>query len=375
MLHEISAWIAAQKKPKNHRLRWLVSLNSVKMKIEKRLGDFEAALRTAETCAAINPVPFSPLLAARTVEALFTAAQIRLVRRQTSEAVALLDQAIPLVRNALSGDWLNIVGDPAHPLPFGLPEVGSLALIAARCVALRAYLHHFAQRPGMVWTQALALSHDHAPADGARESALSLPSSESVRHFAGEFFRLTQELHHATTAELTEVRALLKESRSELSSARTEIAAFLARIEVFRQREGRFATKMAVMRAELSARDLQGQATSAELAQTQVLLEECRANLLTTKAELSAFPPLVEALQARERSDRARIATMRAEASARRREIEAMREELSLSSANEMSARKALKAAQHDAQLVRQRLAETFERLADAERRASIAGP
>ncbi|MDR5737673.1 glycosyltransferase [Caballeronia sp. LZ016] len=134
-----------------HQLRWKVSLSFVAARLAQRLGDLAAAEDWALRCAAMNPMPFSPLLGTKVVGALDLAATFALVRGDRQAARERLKQGVETVRRLLSGDWLNILGNIEKPLSFGLPEVSQLAEAGARCAYLLNHLDDADSRPGFVW--------------------------------------------------------------------------------------------------------------------------------------------------------------------------------------------------------------------------------
>ncbi|WP_321796373.1 glycosyltransferase [Caballeronia sp. J97] len=136
-----------------HQLRWKVSLTFVAARLAQRLGDLAAAEDWALRCAAMDPMPFSPLLGTKVVAALDLAATLALVRGDRQVARERLKQGVETVRRLLSGDWLNVLGNVEKPLSFGLPEVSQLAEAGARCSYLLNFLDDAGSRPGFVWQE------------------------------------------------------------------------------------------------------------------------------------------------------------------------------------------------------------------------------
>ncbi|REE20127.1 glycosyltransferase involved in cell wall biosynthesis [Paraburkholderia sp. BL27I4N3] len=149
---EIQAYLDTNKKDAQH-LRWSISQSYVAAKLLQAIGDLEGAEAWALKCAAMDPVPFSPLLATKTVAALDLAASFAVGRRDYEAARQYLERAVQEVQRVLSGDWVNILGDTAKPLGFGLPEVSQLAELGARCAYLLNYLADAEYRPGLVWRE------------------------------------------------------------------------------------------------------------------------------------------------------------------------------------------------------------------------------
>ncbi|VVD27225.1 glycosyltransferase [Paraburkholderia dioscoreae] len=149
---EIQAYIDTDRKDAQH-LRWSISLSYVAAKLLQAVGDLEGAEVWALKCASMDPVPFSPLLATKTVAALDLAASVAVGRHDYETARQYLERAVREVQRVLSGDWVNILGDLTRPLSFGFPEVSQLAELGARCCYLLNYLADAGYRPGLVWRE------------------------------------------------------------------------------------------------------------------------------------------------------------------------------------------------------------------------------
>lgn len=102
-------------------------------------------------CAELDPVPFSPLLASKTVEALFFAGVLAMNAGDAAAARQAWERGLTETRRALSGDWSQIWDDPARPAPFALPEVASVADAASMCAQGLIGLDEWTDRPGRVW--------------------------------------------------------------------------------------------------------------------------------------------------------------------------------------------------------------------------------
>ncbi|MFM0507818.1 glycosyltransferase [Paraburkholderia sp. RL17-373-BIF-A] len=149
---EIQAYLDTNKNDAQY-LRWSISQTYVAAKLLQAIGDLKGAEAWALKCAAMDPVPFSPLLATKTVAALDLAASFAVARRDYETARQYLERAVREVQRVLSGDWVNILGDVTKPLSFGLPEVSQLAELGARCAYLLNYLADAGYRPGLVWRE------------------------------------------------------------------------------------------------------------------------------------------------------------------------------------------------------------------------------
>lgn len=238
LVAQIDDWLGEAAEPSGHTLRWAVSLTALKSKIQRRLGRFEEALESAEACAALDPIPFSPLLAARTIEALFFIATIKLGRSDVTGAVEALDRAIRSTRAAITADWINVIGDAAAPLSFGLYELGTVINLASRCAVLRGSVDEIASRPGHVWEHAAVLAREAAwtaspVADLHLPSASSLATVATARSFAEEAYRLfglaRRQADDAITDSIAQQRQRLEAQRqadqaqAELDSLRSAL--------------------------------------------------------------------------------------------------------------------------------------------------------
>lgn len=142
---------AGQDTASAHVLRWRISNRFVAGKLLLSLGRLEAARSMFLRCAELDPVPFSPLLASKTVEALFHAGVLAMNAGDAAAAGQAWQRGLTETRRALSGDWSQIWDDPSRPAPFALPEVASLADAASMCAQGLIGLDEWPDRPGRVW--------------------------------------------------------------------------------------------------------------------------------------------------------------------------------------------------------------------------------
>jgi len=144
-----------------HAWRWRISNQYVTARLQLSLGESQTALETFVACADMDPVRFSPLLATKTVDALYHAGLIEAIGQHVAQASEYWQRAITEVRRALSGDWLNIWGNPTQPASFGLPEVAQLADLAARCGFGLLALDRWSDAPGLAWERAQICQAQH----------------------------------------------------------------------------------------------------------------------------------------------------------------------------------------------------------------------
>lgn len=135
-----------------HAHRWRISNRYAAGLLLLTLGRHPEARGAFLACAEIDPARFSPLLATKTVDALFQAGRIAAASGNGAGASTAWSQAVQEARRALSGDWTNIVGDPESPVSFGLPEASQVLDLAARSAAGLAQLPQIQTRPGQAWS-------------------------------------------------------------------------------------------------------------------------------------------------------------------------------------------------------------------------------
>jgi hypothetical protein len=138
--------------PTPHAQRWRISNRYVAGLLLMALGRRAEAREAFLHCASLDPACFSPLLATKTVDALFQAGRLGAGDGDTAAARNAWRRGIDEARRALSGDWINILGDPDHPVSFGLPEAAQVLDLAARCAAGLVQLDEGAARPGQAWS-------------------------------------------------------------------------------------------------------------------------------------------------------------------------------------------------------------------------------
>lgn len=227
---QIDAWIGSVPAPTPQQLRWSISLAFVAAKLAQSVGDLELCEAWASRCAALDPMPFSPLLGTKVVGALDIASSLALARGDLDAARERLVRAVQTVRRLLSGDWINIVGNEEKPLSFGLPEAAQLVDAGARCAYLLNYLKDATYRPGLVWSE--HRSYYERIIDASRRS------SETVQSYASMLVREIGRLEgvitakHGETQRLEGVIAEKEAERLRLESVVAEKEARCVQLEV-----------------------------------------------------------------------------------------------------------------------------------------------
>lgn len=134
-----------------HAYRWNISLHYVAARLLLCVGNIDDALNTFLTCATMDPVKFSPLLATKTISARMYAGLILAGRNQLEEAEEQFRLGISESHRVMQGGWENLIGNWEDPLPFGLPEAAEVLDIASQCVHALRSLKRQGSTPGYFW--------------------------------------------------------------------------------------------------------------------------------------------------------------------------------------------------------------------------------
>ncbi len=132
--------------------RWRISTEYVAGRLLMARGRMDEAYRRLCACAKLDPLVFSPLLASKTVDALFHAG---LIRRYAGDPEAARDHwqhALGQFEQAIKSDWLNVWGSPSKPLRFAHADLIALVDAAGRCIGALHALETCRERPGLAWT-------------------------------------------------------------------------------------------------------------------------------------------------------------------------------------------------------------------------------
>jgi SAM-dependent methyltransferase len=134
-----------------HMLRWRISNRFVAGRLLLAIGHREEAGAMFARCAELDPTPFSPLLASKTVEALWHTGLIAAGDGDMQSARASWERGLNEARRVLAGDWRQIWDSPSNPAPFALLEIGAIADAGAMCSAAINGIDEWGDRPGRVW--------------------------------------------------------------------------------------------------------------------------------------------------------------------------------------------------------------------------------
>jgi len=134
-----------------HAWRWAISLHYVGARILLMAGNRDNALATFLTCAEMDPLRFSPLLATKTISARMYAGLILAGNNELIKAREQFSLGVKEARRVLQSDWKDAIGDEELPLSFGLQEIAEVADIASQCAQAVNAIDRQASVPGYFW--------------------------------------------------------------------------------------------------------------------------------------------------------------------------------------------------------------------------------
>lgn len=180
-------------------LRWRVSNRFARGLLREAAGDGEGAAALFESCAELDVLAFSPLLATKTVDGLFRAGRYRLLTGDVAGGRRLWERALGEAQRALHAEWRDVIGSMDEPLTFGLPELAQVADFASRAAYGLAALSAWGERPGASWELACG-----STLSDARSWAQRLERSVSwmTEHAARQEAELSGLRRHATGLEI-----------------------------------------------------------------------------------------------------------------------------------------------------------------------------
>ncbi len=219
--------------------RWRISNQYLAGLLHLAAGRTEEARAAFLRCAEMDCLKFSPLLATKTVDAMFRAGLIAACRGDLQEAAADWQRALREARRVLSGDWLNIWGQPEQPVEFGLPEAAQVLDLATRCAYGLVAMKHWPARPGYAWVQAFR-NHARELLYWHRLSAERYGTIARLERVAAE---RAQELEQRAAA----VARLERVAAEQAESFRKEMA---SREDLWRRREGELEQRLSTVTAE-----------------------------------------------------------------------------------------------------------------------------
>jgi len=135
--------------PSPHQLRWQVSLLFVRAEVARLSGESQKAIELYEACAALDVTIYSPLLGNKTLDALHWLAVLAINNKNPEKAKQYLQRAVNEAMRLTSGSWLNVIGSPDTPLPFGFSEMAQLMDKASRAAYMLKVLDDAQGKPGL----------------------------------------------------------------------------------------------------------------------------------------------------------------------------------------------------------------------------------
>ncbi|WP_449085734.1 methyltransferase domain-containing protein [Rhizobium sp. A37_96] len=167
-LREAALRYAAITAPSPHQRRWQVSLLFAIGDVARKHGKADLAKDFYSRCAAIDVAPYSPLLANKTLDALHWLSTFALSEGNAVEARTHLEKSVSEAQRLVSASWLNIIGTPTKPLPFGFPEVSQLMDKAARAAYMLDSLDEYNAKPGLFHSEGQGFFERQLKAASAR---------------------------------------------------------------------------------------------------------------------------------------------------------------------------------------------------------------
>jgi SAM-dependent methyltransferase len=281
-----------------HQVRWKISNLYVQALLHLADQDFDAARQSFERCAAMDPAPFSPLLATKTIGAAYFAGLLAALAGDRDRARQLWAGGIRTTHAVFAADWTNVIGTESNPLYFGLPEVAIAVSKGSKCAYALQALDSLEHRPGRLWveisrdietqfareTRALrhvlgAMRSAHAQADAAAGSAQAVVEQQGVldrqasaiTQMHGAFAKQARTIAELQAAVLERDQALGEQSRT-LAQQREAFEAQARNIDAIRE--------------QLNARDSALTAQGETITQMRRSFEEQAHNIATLNATI-----------------------------------------------------------------------------------------
>lgn len=151
LINIFNAYDQAYDKKNLHAYRWAISLHYVGGRLLLALGKRQEAHAAFLTCAEMDPMIFSPLLATKTVSARMYSGLLYISIGSIEEGKNELKLAVKEAHRVMQGDWHTLVGTLDDPLPFGLQEAAELLDIASQCSQVLHAIERNASVPGYIW--------------------------------------------------------------------------------------------------------------------------------------------------------------------------------------------------------------------------------
>jgi hypothetical protein len=151
LMEAIQTYEKAYDQDNPHAYRWMMSLLYVSARLLLTIGDRATALQRFLTCANMDPLKLTPLLATKTISSRMYAGLIYISDEDKTKAREQFLLGIKEAHRVLQEDWKTIIGHLDNPLPFGLPEAAEVLDIASQCTQALHALENYENTPGYFW--------------------------------------------------------------------------------------------------------------------------------------------------------------------------------------------------------------------------------
>lgn len=207
-----------------HARRWVISNAYLAGQVLLAVGRRGEAREAMRRCGEMDVLVFSPLLASKTIDAWYHAGLIGAGDGDLAGAAEDFRRGLEVLSRALgAGDWANIVGTTAEPLPFGLVDLQQVVELASRCAYGVGCVRLLGDRPGLAWS----LLRRRAMSDLRRWSEQQTGAMEWLREQRRELERALADAREWIGRQ-EKGRAWLEEQRCGLEQ---QAAALASRLE------------------------------------------------------------------------------------------------------------------------------------------------
>ena len=139
--------------PSPHQVRWQVSLLFAGGEIARRQGRTNDAMSYYSECASRDVAAYSPLLGNKIMDALYWLAVFALCRHEKDIARNYLLQSVAKSQQLVSGSWVNVIGDPDAPMPFGPAELAQILDKSSRAAYMLSALNISENRAAILFQE------------------------------------------------------------------------------------------------------------------------------------------------------------------------------------------------------------------------------
>jgi SAM-dependent methyltransferase len=133
-----------------HVYRWMMSIHYIFGKLLLAIGERNLAMKEFLSCAQMDPLKFSALLATKTISARIYSA-ILSIKQDPQVSKEHLVEAIKVARKVASSDFLKITGNITKPISFGLTEFADLMNMASQCANALLVIDRYQGSPALLW--------------------------------------------------------------------------------------------------------------------------------------------------------------------------------------------------------------------------------